>query len=153
VRDIESHHGAPDIQTVGDRPLRILAAEDHPVNQLVLQRFLDSFGCHVTMVEDGQSAVEKALSEDWDLILMDLQMPILDGEGALRRIRADEATNGDKPRTIIAASASVMQAEVERYLELGFDGVLPKPIQLSALSKLLEDFSGPRPASEFRVAS
>lgn len=105
------------------------------------------------MVEDGQSAVEKALSEDWDLILMDLQMPVLDGEGALRRIRADEATKRDKTRIIIAASASVMQAEVERYLELGFDGVLPKPIQLSTLSKLLEEFSEPGPASEFRVAS
>lgn len=136
-----------------DRRLRILVAEDHVVNQLVFRRLLEPFGCDVTIVEDGQSAVDRALCEDWDLILMDLQMPILDGEMALRKIRDFEAGRGEKARTVIAASASVMPEEIARYLDAGFSGILPKPIQVSALLTFLEQVTEPERSIELRAAS
>ena len=120
------------------RPLHVLVAEDHPVNQLVLRKLLEPFGCQLTIVEDGERAVEAAFSADWDLILMDLQMPVLDGVGALRKIRALERATGAPRRTIVAASASVMPDDVTRYLGYGFDDVLPKPVQVSEIRKLIQ---------------
>ena len=120
------------------RPLHVLAAEDHPVNQLVLRKLLEPFGCELTIVEDGERAVEAAFSADWDLILMDLQMPVLDGVGALKKIRALENATGARRRTVVAASASVMPDDVSRYLAYGFDDVLPKPVQVSEIRKLIQ---------------
>lgn len=119
------------------RSLRVLVAEDHPVNQLVLRKLLEPFGCELTMVEDGQSAVDAAFSADWDLILMDLQMPILDGVSALKKIRAMERVTGGARRRVVAASASVGPDDVSRYLDYGFSDVLPKPVQISDIRKLL----------------
>ena len=104
----------------------------------MLRKLLEPFGCQLTIVEDGERAVEAAFSADWDLILMDLQMPVLDGVGALRKIRALERATGAPRRTIVAASASVMPDDVTRYLGYGFDDVLPKPVQVSEIRKLIQ---------------
>lgn len=123
------------------RTMRVLVAEDHPVNRLVFRKLLEPFDCELTIVEDGQAAVEAAFASHWDVILMDVQMPVLDGIGAVGRIRALELANGEPRRMIVAASASVMPDDVSRYLDYGFDDVLPKPLKMAELTALLERVS------------
>ena len=142
TRVAETGPSPPEVSSIdtteaSHRSLRVLVAEDHPVNQLVLRRLMEPFGCELTIVEDGQSAVDAAFAADWDLILMDLQMPILDGVGALEKIRALECEIGGPRRTVVAASASVMPDDVARYIGYGFDDVLPKPVQVSEVRKLI----------------
>ncbi|MEO6341040.1 MAG: glucokinase, partial [Caulobacteraceae bacterium] len=113
--------------------LRVLAAEDNPVNRLVLMTLLHQLGIEPTCVEDGEAAVEAWRSGDWDVILMDIQMPKLDGVEATRRIRALEAELG-RPRTpIVALTANVMSHQVGEYLDAGMDTHVAKPIQAEAL--------------------
>ncbi len=120
------------------RPLRILAAEDNKTNQLVLSTILDIFGADVTIVDNGRLAVEAARSSPFDVILMDIQMPEMDGLAATRAIRAEEVRTG-RPRTpILAVSANVMDHQVAEYLAAGMDGHVAKPIEISHLQTALE---------------
>jgi signal transduction histidine kinase/ActR/RegA family two-component response regulator len=122
----------------GERPLRVLAAEDIPTNQLVLKTIMQSFGVEITMVENGRQAVEAWFAEPYDLVLMDIQMPEMDGIAATRAIRAAEAESG-RPRTpIIAVSANAMTHQVKDYLAAGMDGHVAKPIELSKLHAAIE---------------
>jgi len=114
---------------------RVLVVEDHPVNQQVARRQLERLGCSVVVAENGALGVALARSEAFDLILMDVQMPILDGLSATRQIRAQEAPGTRVP--IIAATASAMTDELERCREAGMDELLPKPIERVALQTLL----------------
>jgi signal transduction histidine kinase/ActR/RegA family two-component response regulator len=121
-----------------ERSLRVLAAEDIPTNQLVLKTIMQSFGVEITMVDNGRQAVEAWLAEPYDLILMDIQMPEMDGIAATRAIRAAEAEMG-RPRTpIIAVSANAMTHQVKDYLAAGMDGHVAKPIELSKLHAAIE---------------
>ena len=118
--------------------LKILAAEDNATNQLVLKTVISTFGLDVDIVADGAKAVEAWSSGDYDLILMDIQMPVMDGITATREIRAAEARTG-RPRTpIIALSANAMVHQVKEYLNAGMDMHVAKPIQLSKLQEALE---------------
>jgi CheY-like chemotaxis protein len=135
--------------------LRILAAEDNPTNQLVLKTVISTFGLDVDIVPDGQRAVDAWASGDYDLILMDIQMPVMDGITATREIRAAEARTG-RPRTpIIALSANAMVHQVKEYLNAGMDMHVAKPIQLAklheALAKVLND-AAVEPAAKDAVA-
>lgn len=126
-----------------DRPLRVLAAEDHPVNRQVLTVLLaQSAGIVPTIVEDGAQAVEAWRTGEWDLILMDVQMPVMDGPTAAAAIRAEEALTGRAPTPIIALTANVMTHQIEEYRRLGMDDVVGKPIQmdelLRSMSRVLE---------------
>jgi signal transduction histidine kinase/ActR/RegA family two-component response regulator len=121
-----------------ERPLRVLAAEDIPTNQLVLKTIMQSFGVEITMVGNGREAVEAWFAEPYDLVLMDIQMPEMDGIAATRAIRAAEAESG-RPRTpIIAVSANAMPHQVKDYLAAGMDGHVAKPIELSKLHAAIE---------------
>ena len=121
-----------------ERPLRVLAAEDIPTNQLVLKTIMQSFGVEITMVDNGRQAVEAWLAEPYDLVLMDIQMPEMDGIAATRAIRAAEVEMG-RPRTpIIAVSANAMTHQVKDYLAAGMDGHVAKPIELSKLHAAIE---------------
>jgi signal transduction histidine kinase/ActR/RegA family two-component response regulator len=121
-----------------ERPLRVLAAEDIPTNQLVLKTIMQSFGVEITIVENGREAVEAWIAEPYDLILMDIQMPEMDGIAATRAIRSAEAESG-RPRTpIIAVSANAMTHQVKEYLAAGMDGHVAKPIELSKLHAAIE---------------
>ena len=114
-------------------PLRMLAAEDNPVNQRVLRMLLQQADIEPVMVADGALAVKAWESQDWDVILMDVQMPNLDGIAAARAIRAREKVLA-RPRTpILAVTANVMTHQIEEYLAAGMDGVVAKPIQISRL--------------------
>jgi two-component system, sensor histidine kinase len=120
------------------RPLRVLAAEDIPTNQLVLKTIMQSFGVEITMVDNGRQAVEAWLSAPFDLVLMDIQMPEMDGIAATRAIRAAEAEAGRSPTPIIAVSANAMAHQVKEYLAAGMDGHVAKPIELAKLHAAIE---------------
>ncbi|MET0293610.1 MAG: ATP-binding protein [Phenylobacterium sp.] len=114
-------------------PLRVLAAEDNPVNQLVLKTLLHQFGIDPTVVEDGETALEAWRHGDWDVILMDVQMPRMDGVTAARLIREAEAAEGRRRTPIIALTANVMSHQVNGYLDCGMSGVVGKPIEAGQL--------------------
>jgi len=119
-------------------PIRILAAEDNQVNQLVLRTLLSQAGLEPTMVENGAEAIEAWKTGAWDVILMDIQMPVMDGVTATREIRTFEAS-GDRRRTpIIAVTANAMSHQVADYEAAGMDMVVPKPLDAAKLFEAIE---------------
>ncbi|MDI1325400.1 MAG: ATP-binding protein [Brevundimonas sp.] len=123
---------------IGAEPLRVLLAEDHPVNQRVVQAILSGGGMQVTTVGDGAQAVEAFTAGGFDLILMDMQMPVMDGLTATRRIRAVEQAQG-RPRTpLIMLSANAMAQHVRDAADAGADSHLAKPITPNALMQAIE---------------
>ena len=118
------------------RSLDILLAEDNAVNQTLARRLLEKQGHKVTVVVDGRQAVNVSAQRSFDLILMDVQMPEMDGYAATEAIRARE---GDGKRTpIIALTAHAMGADHQRSIEAGMDAFLTKPIQVNELLKVIE---------------
>ena len=118
---------------LGGRTLRILAAEDNPTNQLVLRTLLGQIGIDPVIVDDGASAIETWERGDWDLILMDVEMPVMDGPSATREIRRREAARGRAPIPIIALTANAMAHQAESYRAAGMTGVVTKPIRVAEL--------------------
>ena len=119
-------------------PIRILAAEDNLMNQLVLKTLLAPLQIDLHIVADGEEAVDAWSDGQWDVILMDVQMPRMDGPTAARHIRAREETEG-RPRTpIIALTANAMSHHEREYLEAGMDALTPKPIELERLLSALD---------------
>jgi signal transduction histidine kinase/ActR/RegA family two-component response regulator len=113
--------------------LRVLVAEDDAVNQIVVKALLAQAGIEPVIVGDGAQALAAWQSGDWDLILMDVQMPQMDGPTATRRIRDIEAAAG-RPRTpIIALTANVMNNQMREYVAAGMNGFVAKPIELAKL--------------------
>ncbi|MCA9569264.1 MAG: response regulator, partial [Myxococcales bacterium] len=113
---------------------RVLVAEDSPVNRAVILKMLDLLQAQATCVGDGAAAVESWREGDFDVILMDCQMPWMDGLQATRRIRA---LGGDVP--IIALTASVLAGDRERCLDAGMTGFLSKPYTLQQVADALTD--------------
>ena len=113
-------------------PLDILVAEDTPFNQKYIRRLLDSWHCRATIVGNGRQAVEALSHQGFDLVLMDVQMPEMDGFTATMRIRALEKQTG-RHVPIIAMTAHAMRGDRERCLESGMDDYVPKPISSAAL--------------------
>ncbi len=123
--------------------LKVLAAEDNAVNQLVLKTLLHAVGVEPVVVSDGMQAVAAWRAEPWDVVLMDVQMPLLDGPAATRAIREEEARTG-RPRTpIIALTANAMANQVEAYFEAGMDGYVSKPIDAAKLYEALSALPEP----------
>jgi signal transduction histidine kinase/ActR/RegA family two-component response regulator len=116
-----------------DLPLRILVAEDNPTNQLVLSALLEPFGVVLTLADDGAAAVAAFAAGGFDAVLMDVQMPRMNGIQAAAEIRRIEREQGLGRAPIIALTANVMNHQVQEYLAAGMDGVVAKPIQLSEL--------------------
>jgi two-component system, sensor histidine kinase len=112
--------------------LRVLAAEDNATNQLVLKTVLHSLGVQPVVVENGRLAVEAWAQEPFDLILMDVQMPEMDGVAATLEIRRREAKTGEHI-PVVALSANVMKHQVAEYLAAGMDAHLAKPINVAQL--------------------
>ncbi|CCQ12164.1 sensor histidine kinase/response regulator [Pseudoalteromonas luteoviolacea B = ATCC 29581] len=109
---------------------KVLLAEDHDDNRRLISRILERMGLQVVCVENGQLAVQAELDQEFDLILMDIQMPVMDGEQALGFISATGCTT-----PIIALTANTMRHEIERYLKQGFIDHLAKPIDRSLFAK------------------
>jgi signal transduction histidine kinase len=119
---------------IDDAPaLRVLAAEDNLINQLVLTTLLHQFGIDPVIVADGVQAVEAWRSGRWDLILMDVQMPNMDGPTATRQIRKEELAGGRAPTPILGLTANVMHDQVASYRAAGMNDVIAKPIEVGAL--------------------
>ena len=119
--------------------LQILAAEDNSVNQLVLRTLLNQAGIDPVIVSNGQEAVAAWRDRAWDVILMDVQMPIMDGPEASRTIRKLERELG-RPRTpIIALTANAMSHQVAEYLHSGMDRFVAKPIEIDKLFSTIAD--------------
>ena len=141
LRDIVAEvQGAGEIEDLGEpsRALRLLAAEDNPTNQVVLTTVMQVFGFDLTLVGDGAQAVEAWRGQDFDAILMDIQMPVMDGVQATRAIRAEEAASGRLRIPIVALSANAFHHQISEYLTAGMDTHVAKPIDLSALQAALE---------------
>ncbi len=126
-----------------DRPPRVLVAEDHDVNQLVVQQLLLGMGCHVDVAADGEQAVSAALAIGYDVIVMDAQMPGVDGLEATRRIRRATAEGriARAPR-IIALTAYASAEDRRRCLAAGMDAYLAKPVRGSVLLRTLQRLLG-----------
>ena len=119
-------------------PLKVLAAEDNTVNQLVLKALLHQAGIEPVIVENGRLAVEAWEREPWDLVLMDMHMPEMDGLTATRAIRASEARSRRARTPIIALTANAMTHQIDEYARNGMDGHVAKPIDAAALFSTLE---------------
>ena len=117
--------------------LRLLAAEDHVVNQIVLRSLLSQFGIDAVIVANGEEAVDAWRRETWDLVLMDVQMPVLDGVEATRIIRALELEEGRRRAPILALTANTMSHHLEAYAAAGMNGCVSKPIDAEALMDAL----------------
>ena len=150
VGPAQSEDELPDDQ---GRVLRILAAEDNPTNQMVLSTIIQIFGADLTLVDNGQAAVEAWAAGDYDVILMDIQMPVLDGIGATRAIRAAEVAERRSRTPIVALSANAMVHQVKEYLAVGMDGHVAKPIELPKLHAALEGALASREASRAAFAA
>ncbi len=118
--------------------LRILAAEDNPTNQLVLRTLLAEIGVDPVIVDNGAKAVEAWRHQAFDVILMDMQMPVMDGLAATAAIRDLELRQGLRRIPIIAFTANVMSHQVKSYIDAGMDAVVAKPIEFPKLIEALE---------------
>lgn len=117
---------------------QVLVVEDNPVNQMVAKSFLERLGCTVTLAENGAVGLAAFEKAQFDLVLMDMQMPVMDGLTATRKIRDFE---GWRPRTpIVALTANAMAGQAERCLAAGMDGFLTKPLDITRLHEVLEQY-------------
>jgi signal transduction histidine kinase/ActR/RegA family two-component response regulator len=116
--------------------VRVLLVEDNPVNQKVAIRMLQKLGCVVELAENGQQALEKLERASYDIVLMDMQMPVMDGLTATRLLRQREQQTGHH-QVVIALTANAMQTDRELCLDAGMDDYLSKPLTLDALQVML----------------
>jgi PAS domain S-box-containing protein len=130
--------------------LRVLVVEDNATNRTIAMKLLESLGAQATTAPDGLSGVEAASLGGYDLILMDIQMPGIDGMEAARRIRALGGAVAATP--IIALTANVLSHQRDRYLAGGMDGVVGKPISPAVLIAEIARLAGVEPGSQTRVA-
>ena len=125
--------------------IRVLVAEDNPINRMVAQRALESMGARPTIVEDGQAAVRAMGEGPWDIVLMDCHMPHMDGFEATRTIRA----NGDLPRIpILALTASVTEQDRRAALHAGMDDVVGKPFDRKELAETIRRWASSERATD-----
>ncbi|MCX8146364.1 MAG: ATP-binding protein [Azovibrio sp.] len=138
-------HPEPDADRIAAFPgLTILLAEDNPVNQKLAVSLLEREGHRVVLAANGAEAVARSADADIDLVLMDMQMPVLDGIEATAQIRKREAMTG-RHLPIVAMTANAMQGDRERCLAAGMDGYVAKPIKLDALRQAIALACGAAP--------
>ncbi|OYT21971.1 MAG: hybrid sensor histidine kinase/response regulator [Nitrospira sp. UW-LDO-01] len=151
--------GAPETTPLGSCPEpkpttlhgRILLAEDNPVNREVALEMLEILGCRVDMVENGWQAVEAVSKDHYDLVLMDCQMPVLDGFAATAQIRHSERSLGaDRRVPIIALTAHAMAGDREKCLAAGMDDYLSKPFSQDGLQAIIRRWMDPKPTDSLR---
>jgi signal transduction histidine kinase/CheY-like chemotaxis protein len=146
ARELSPESGADGIRKLASavegrfRPLRILVAEDNVVNQKLVVRLLEKQGHEVEVAVDGSQALSLVSHKHYDLILMDVQMPEIDGLEATRQIRLNEAETGRRT-PILMLTASAMAGDREKCLEAGADGYLPKPVSLERLTAAIDEIA------------
>ena len=131
--------------------IRVLMAEDNAINQLVVRTMLETTGVALTIVENGYEALRAMRSDRYDCVLMDINMPVMDGVSALEAIRAGQA--GDPALPVIALTASAMAGDRERFIDLGFTDHLGKPVKPAELITAIARAVDPDPPEEGRKAA
>jgi signal transduction histidine kinase len=121
-----------------ERRLRVLAADDNPTNQKVIAAVLAPLGAEVELVADGAACVEAWKRGGYDIVLMDIHMPVMDGVEAARTIRSLEVSEGRKRIPIVAVTANALVHQVEGYMAAGMDGHVAKPIEVTKLYDAIE---------------
>lgn len=147
TRPAEARRDEAEVGSLSGRS--ILAADDHEVNRRILTLLLEPHGCRLTLVENGAEAVEAALVERFDAVLMDMQMPVMDGLEATRRIRLTGGVNADTP--IIALTANALDVHRQAWEAAGVAAFLTKPIDPTALTRTLAEACAGTPGHEPRV--
>jgi len=132
---------------LGRHKMRILVAEDSTDNCFLIEAYLRTEACTITFVQDGQEAVDRATSSEYDLILMDIQMPKKDGLAATREIRQWEVERSRKPVPIIALTASAFDEDVEESLRAGCNAHINKPVKKRVILKAIRDMALQPPSS------
>ncbi|MDT8446817.1 MAG: response regulator [bacterium] len=130
---------APGGLPIHQMPLRVLVAEDDQINQDVISALLNHMHCQVQTVNNGQEAVEAFEQANYDLVLLDLLMPLMDGYETVRRMRAVESQQSRRPLPIYAVSAKTGSEEESRCIEAGMNGYICKPIGLTRLSEVIRE--------------
>jgi len=120
---------------------RILIAEDSVDNLLLLKAYLKDSGFQLDVAENGEEAVEKVNSGHYDLVLMDVQMPVMDGHSATRAIRMREKHGQSFPIPILALTAHALKEEIEKSLQAGCSGHLTKPITKATLLAAISQYA------------
>ncbi|OGR39475.1 MAG: hypothetical protein A2051_02720, partial [Desulfovibrionales bacterium GWA2_65_9] len=134
--------GVKDVSAETARPLRILLAEDDATSQLAMRVMLKRLGHEVVVVETGSMAVEALKAGDFDCILMDIQMPEMDGVQATKLIRTLPELTHKAHIPIFALTAYSMSGDRERFMAAGLDGHMPKPVSLAELERILRQVGG-----------
>jgi signal transduction histidine kinase/ActR/RegA family two-component response regulator len=124
--------------------LRVLLAEDHPTNQRVVQLIMDAAGVNLTIVDDGQAALNLLEVQDFDVVLMDMQMPVMDGITAIGLLREREAALHLPRMPVLMLTANALREHVEASLEAGADGHLSKPIRATELLDTIAEIAAAR---------
>jgi len=120
--------------------IHVLVAEDNLINQKLIMHVLKGFGLDVTLVNNGQEALELRQNYDYDLIFMDIQMPILDGISASKAILQYEEKQRKRHIPIIALTANALTGDKEKYMKIGMDNYLSKPLDVHKLTLILEEY-------------
>jgi len=135
---------APDrileLQALEETPFRILVVEDNPTNLQVMTTVLRALGCQPDIAENGRIALDKLAHKHYDLILLDIQMPEVDGLAVARRVRAEMNT---PPPTIVAISAGVTPEDRQKCFDAGMDDFVMKPFKISTLKEAILKYSRP----------
>lgn len=123
-------------------PLRIMAADDDKINQKVMAHFIERMGFEATLVDNGRQAIETLQHSTFDVVLMDVQMPEMDGSEATKRIRAGEAGDHNRDIPIIAVTAHVHRSELDSFIEDGMDDCAVKPLDTTKLKEQILHAAG-----------
>jgi CheY-like chemotaxis protein len=116
----------------------VLVVDDYPLNAEVIKEMLEMMGCNVDIAEDGNEAVEMHKKHNYDIIFMDIQMPVSDGIAATQQIRSSENKGSRTP--VIALTANAMPGDKERYIEVGMDDFISKPLRTEDIERVLSKF-------------
>jgi CheY-like chemotaxis protein len=119
---------------------KALVVDDYIINQELTKEMMEMMGCNVDVAEDGIIALEKYKNNIYDIIMMDVQMPELDGYEVTKKIRDFEASGGKKHTIIVAITANAMQGDQEKCLNAGMDDYISKPLRGEHLEKVLTKY-------------
>ncbi len=139
-----AHNAAPKLAS---RELNILFAEDSPDNRLLVQAYLKDLPYYLDVAENGQIALDKFMQGKYDLVLMDVQMPVMDGHTAVRKIRRWESEHALTPTPIVALTASALSEDIRNSIKAGCSTHLSKPIKKARLLAAIDDFAISRSAA------
>ena len=138
---LQRRHPEPGRQQAPDPGLRLLVVEDHKLSQKVIRGMLNKLGLDAELAANGREALQMASQNRYDLILMDCEMPEMDGFEATRRIRQHEREHGLAPVPIVALTAHILREHRERSLASGMNAHIPKPVEINVLREALVRFT------------